>query len=303
MRITPPKLTKGDTIALVATARKVSEQEMRNAISVFESWGLNVYLAPLLYHQNNQFAGDDHERAIMFNECLRDENIKAIVCARGGYGTVRIIDALNLEQLIKNPKWIIGYSDITVLHSHLHQNTNLVSLHATMPINMQVHNINVQSVDLLKQVLMGVEPIKLVTPSNNLNRLGNANGTLIGGNLSVLYSLLGSNSDIDTDGKILFLEDLDEYLYHIDRMMQALSRSGKLSKLAGLVVGGMNDMKDNTVPFGATAEEIIKSIVHPFNYPVCFDFPSGHREPNFPLLMGAQVNLEINTHDVKLVFH
>lgn len=291
-RIIPPRLSAGDKIAIVATARKISREELRPAIGIFESWGLEVLVDDELFSIDHQFAGNDRTRASLFQKYLDDNEVKAIISARGGYGTVRIIDVIDFSVLDKNPKWIIGYSDITVLHSHIHNHTNLISLHAAMPINMQPHNIDEPTVEALRKTIMTDASVSYEVEPDFLNRAGEAKGELVGGNLSVLYSLLGSASDIDTAGKILFLEDLDEYLYHIDRMMQALKRAGKLKHLAGLIVGGMSDMRDNLVPYGHTAKQIIEQAVKEYAYPVCFGFPAGHERINFPLLMGKQIHLK-----------
>lgn len=294
MRNIPPKLKPGDQIAIAASARKISLEELQHAIDIFESWGLKVILHPDLFSVKNQFAGDDDTRAFVLNSYLQTPDIKAIIFARGGYGTVRIIDKIDFSYLDKYPKWLIGYSDITVLHNHVHANSNWCTLHATMPINMQAHNINMQSVLALKSVLMSDDEITYPITQNELNKPGEVTAEIVGGNLSVIYSLLGSASDIDTNGKILFLEDLDEYLYHVDRMMQALKRAGKLSNLAGLIVGGMSDMKDNLVPFGLNAEEIISETIKEYNYPVIFNFPAGHQDLNLPIIIGSVFHLEIN---------
>lgn len=286
MRNIPPKLKPGDQIAIAASARKISAEELQHAIKVFEGWGLKVVLHPDLFAVKNQLAGDDDTRALVLNCYLQNPDIKAVIFARGGYGTVRIIDKIDFSYLDKYPKWLIGYSDITVLHNHVHANTNWCTLHATMPINMQEHNINMQSVLALKSVLMDDDEITYTITPHELNKPGEATAEIVGGNLSVIYSILGSASDIDTTGKILFLEDLDEYLYHVDRMMQALKRAGKLTNLAGLIVGGMSDMKDNLVPFGLSAEQIISETVKEYNYPLIFNFPAGHQDLNLPIVLG-----------------
>lgn len=301
MSITPQYLKQGDKIAIAATARKVSREEMQPAIDIFSSWGLTVVFSDELYDAENQFAGNDETRTKSFQKSLDDKTVKAIFCARGGYGTVRIIDHLDFTSFTSNPKWIVGYSDITVLHSHINKNLNIQTLHATMPINMQLHNGDEESISSLKKMLFG-ENISYQIPAHTFNKAGEAKAQIIGGNLSVLYSLLGSNSDIDTTGKILFLEDLDEYLYHIDRMMMNMKRNGKLNHLAGIVVGGMNDMKDNTIPFGKSAEEIIYDHVKGFSYPVCFGFPAGHDKKNVALRLGAEVLLKVDKEFSKLVF-
>jgi muramoyltetrapeptide carboxypeptidase len=301
-RQTPNKLKPGDTIAIVAPARKITLEELKPSITVFESWGLKVFIHPQLFSTEHQFAGNDATRAQVFNDCLNNPAVKAIICARGGYGTVRIIDDLQFAALSTQPKWIIGYSDITVLHSHIHQNTFVTTVHATMPINMQAHNAHEASIASLKQVIMSDDNLSYSMPSHPLNRQGQAEGVMVGGNLSVLYSLLGSASDIDTTGKILFIEDLDEYLYHVDRMMQAIKRAGKLANLAGLVVGGMSDMKDNTIPFGKTAEQIIAETVAEYSFPVCFNFPVGHQPDNRALIVGCVYQLQISSEKVSLKF-
>ena len=209
-----------------------------------------------------------------------------LFCARGGYGTVRIIDHIDFSIFKTKPKWIAGYSDVTALHSTLH-NLNISSLHSTMPINFANNTSN--SLESLKQALFG-NKIAYNFQRHELNRAGETKGKVVGGNLSIIYSLLGSNSDINTDDKILFLEDLDEYLYHLDRMMMNLKRNGKLSKLAGLIVGGMNDMNDNTIPYGKSANEIIAESVSEYNYPVAFNFPAGHISNNNTIILGQTAN-------------
>jgi len=297
-RIQPPLLKSGDKIAIAAPARKISRDELAFAINEFQSWGLEVVLHDLLFEQHHQLAGTDSTRAEVFQSYLNNPEVKAIIAARGGYGSVKIIDQLDFSPLMHSPKWIIGYSDITVFHSHLHANTNLCTLHATMPINMLPEKFDRQSVKALKSLLMGHEPFHYELNQHPMNVEGEATAELVGGNLSVLYSLLGSVSDMNTKGKILFIEDLDEYLYHVDRMMMALDRAGKLSALAGLVVGGMSDMKDNQVPFGMSAEEIILARVKNYGYPVCFGFPAGHEKVNLPLLFGSTYHLKVNSNEI-----
>lgn len=290
---TPAFLQPGDIIAITSTARKISREEILPAIRIFESWGLTVLESPSLYQIENQYAGTDAERSASMQELFDNPAVRAIICARGGYGTVRIIDQLDFTQFVKSPKWIIGYSDITVLHSHIQQNFGIETLHATMPVNFnQASEASISSVETLYQTLFGKSPTYSYEGSS-LDIPGTAKGILTGGNLSILYSLIGSSSDTETDGKILFIEDIDEYLYHIDRMMMALKRSGKLSSLAGLVIGAFTDMKDNEVPFGKTAEQIIRDAVKEFRYPVTFGFPAGHQSLNMPLIMGREVTLEV----------
>lgn len=297
----PKKLKKGDSIAIVSTARKVSSKELAPAVLFVKKMGLEVHLGKTIEAKDNQYAGDDSLRAQDFQEVLDNPNIKAIWCARGGYGTVRIIDLLDFSNFIRHPKWIIGYSDITVLHSHINR-LNIPTIHGQMCL--EIEKKSKASRDTLQQALFGDNPVISYSLDASLPcRFGTARGSLVGGNLSVLYSILGSSSQIDWQGKILFLEDLDEMLYHIDRMMQNLKRSGRLKNLAGLVVGGMSEMRDNTIGFGKTAPEIIFEAVQGYQYPVCFNFPAGHVQDNRALVFGKAVTLEVIQKQVHLRYN
>jgi muramoyltetrapeptide carboxypeptidase len=296
--ITPPYLKKGDTIAIVATARKISEEELRIATESFKSAGFQVELGNNIFKEYDQFAGTDEERLEDLQWALDDESVKAIVIARGGYGTIRLIDKINFSLFAENPKWIAGYSDVTALHSHIHSLCKVETLHALMPINF---GINEEAEKTLLSALTG-DLTGYDTGAHELNRKGKAEGILVGGNLSLLYALSGTPSDINTNGKILFLEDLDEYLYHIDRMMLNLKRSGKLANLNGLIVGGMTEMKDNKIPFGKTAEEIILEAVSEYDFPVCFNFPAGHIHRNLALYMGRTTQLNVTGENSHLRF-
>lgn len=287
--ISPAFLKKGDKIGIVAPARKITEKELEASFEIIRSRGFEIVYSDNLFAVDNQFAGSDEVRAREFQLMLDDKTVRAIMFARGGYGSVRIIDKLDFSRFKDNPKWLIGYSDITVFHNYIVHNFGIQTLHASMPINFS-KNTN-QALDSLFDVLYGKVP-NYEFASHSLNKTGNAEGILVGGNLSVLYSLLGSNSFPETEDKILFLEDLDEYLYHIDRMMMGLKRAGKLTNLKGLVVGGMTKMNDNTVPFGKTAEEIICDIVMEYDYPVYFGFPAGHIDDNRALVMGGKARIE-----------
>jgi muramoyltetrapeptide carboxypeptidase len=298
---TPLYLKQGDSIGIVATARKISREELEPSIKKFTDWGLKVILGKNIYENCNQYAGTDDQRAFDLQQMLDDESIKAIVIARGGYGTLRIIDKIDFTSFIRSPKWIVGYSDVTVLHSHIHHHYGIETMHATMPLNFPPDGKDNNALSTLKKALFG-EKISYEIDLSFLNKVGKAEGILIGGNLSLLYALAGTPSDINTSGKILFIEDLDEYLYHIDRMMMQLKRSGKLKYLAGLVVGGMTEMKDNTVPFGKTAYEIIAEAVAEYNYPVCYSFPAGHIIDNRALIMGRKVLLEVSMDKASLSF-
>jgi len=292
----PNYLRKGDKIAIAAPARRVAREELSGAIRLFESWGLEVVLPDHLFDTDNQFAGSDDTRAHLMQGLLDNPDIKAIICARGGYGTVRIVDKLDFTRFQNSPKWIVGYSDVTVLHSHIHQNLGIETLHGTMPINIpaDASEKNYPATETLRKALGGDELCYTCAP-HPMDRQGVAEGLLVGGNLSMLYSLCGSKSGIDTRGKILFIEDLDEYLYHIDRMMMNLKRSGHLQGLAGLVVGAMSNMHDNAIPFGRSAEQIVRDAVEEYGYPVCFGFPAGHiGTGNCALALGRQVRLEVD---------
>jgi muramoyltetrapeptide carboxypeptidase len=285
---TPPYLKKGDKIGIAACAGKISLAEIQPAIAILKGWGLEVVLGKNLFKTYHQFSAKDEERTADLQAMLDDASVKAIISARGGYGTIRIIDKINFSKFKKNPKWIIGYSDITVLHSHIH-NFGIETIHATMPINFTKSK---EATETLRKALFG-EPLNYEIKSHPLNRKGNTTAQLVGGNLTLLHALTGSVSDIDTKGKILFIEDLNEYLYHLDRMMMNLKRSGKLKFLKGLIVGGMTNMKDNTTPFGKTVEEIILDAVKEYTYPVCFSFPAGHIDKNLALVFGRKIKLSV----------
>lgn len=287
--ILPPYLKKGDTVAIIATARKISKEEIQPAVTFFESYGLSVLLGKNLFESSNQYAGTDLQRAEDLQWALNDKNIKAIVIARGGYGTIRLMEHVDFTEFKKCPKWVVGYSDVTVLHSAIH-NIGVATLHATMPLNFSKNQEATRS--LIKALLGKLTEIE--TEENYSNIEGTSSGKLVGGNLSLLYALSGTPYDIDTRDKILFIEDLDEYLYHLDRMIMQLKLSGKLSCLKGLIVGGMTDMKDNAIPFGKLPEEIILDAVKDYNYPVCFDFPAGHIDKNLAMYFGREVELTVN---------
>jgi muramoyltetrapeptide carboxypeptidase len=291
--IQPPCLKKGDKIGIVAPARIITFDEVHPGIRLFQKWGLEVVLGTYIFGKENQFAGTDSQRQADFQQMLDDPSIRAIICARGGYGTVRIIDKLDFTGFCRNPKWIVGYSDITVLHAHICKHFRNETLHSVMPVNIKEEDFNGDSVESLRKALFG-EKLFYSKPITFYFKTGLSEGILTGGNLSILYSLMGTASEPDTDGTILFLEDVDEYLYHIDRMMMNLKRAGKLSKLNGLIVGGMDRMNDNEIPFGKTANEIIFDAVAEYNYPVCFDFPAGHGETNLALILGRRIRFKVD---------
>jgi muramoyltetrapeptide carboxypeptidase len=289
-RLIPPFLKKGDKIAITCPAKKLPNP-MTDAIALLQSWGLEVVLGETVGASYHQFAGDDDLRAKDMQRFIDDDSIKAIIAARGGYGTVRMIDKVDFSRFARNPKWIIGFSDITVLHSHILTNYGTPSIHGQMPVN--IPDASAKSLETLRKTLFG-EALNYEFNSHSHNRSGNASGILIGGNLSLLISISGSVSDLDYTGKILFIEDVGEYLYAIDRMVRNLKRAGKLQHLAGLIVGGFTELKDNDIPFGQTASEIIMEAVKEYNFPVCFDFPAGHIPDNCSLILGKKLNLSVN---------
>jgi len=299
--ITPSPLKPGDCIGIIAPARKVLQQEVQPAIRFFTSKGFMVKTAPHLFAGFNQFAGTDEQRAHDLTEMIEDKTVKAILCARGGYGSIRLLDHVNFRKLQQNPKWIVGYSDITVFHSMLNGWYGIETIHGPMPFNFPTDSSSNESIDSLLKVLMGEIPQYTAKP-HPLNKNGKAEGTLVGGNLSIIYGLLGTNADINPQGKILFIEDLDEYLYHVDRMMMSLKHSGKLKEIAGLIVGGLSEMKDNHIPFGLSAHEIVANALKEYKIPICFNFPAGHVEPNLSLIMGRRISLEVNSKGASVVF-
>lgn len=292
-----PALRPGDKIAILSTARKITLPEIAVAVQTFESWGLEVVLGQTIGASYNQFAGNDALRLQDLQQMLNDDTIKAIVCARGGYGTTRIIDQVDFTRFRQRPKWLVGFSDVTTLHSHIHT-LGIESIHAIMPV-LFGRKGTADSVETLRRLLFG-EEVSYTAAPHRFNRTGSTTGQLVGGNLSMLHTLTGTRSDISTEGKILFLEDLDEYLYHIDRMLVHLDRSGKLANLAGLIIGDMSDMNDNPVPFGKTAYEIILEHTGKYNYPVCYSFPVGHEPLNLALVCGRNAELCVSDSGAQL---
>lgn len=285
----PDSLKPGDTVAITCPAKSL-DKPMTEAINLLQLWGLKVVLGETLTKNYHQFAGDDDFRANELQGFINNPNIKAIFAARGGYGCVRIVDKIDFKPLLKLPKWLVGFSDITVLHCQL-QSMGLQSIHGQMPAT--IAQSSVIALESLRKALFG-EPVlcQYQTPLNCQE--GVANGVIVGGNLSILVSQLGSVSDVDFTNKILFLEDVGEYYYAIDRIMYALDRAGKLSKLKGLIVGGFTNLKDNPIPFGFTVQQIISERVKKYNYPVAYDFPAGHLNDNRALIFGAQYEFTVN---------
>lgn len=295
----PDFLQKGDTVAIVCTARKFSSLEAKPAIELLQSWGLNVQLGSTIDLDEHQLGGTDIQRAQDFQDMLDNPKIKAIWCARGGYGTVRMIDLIDFSNFTKNPKWVMGFSDVTVLHSHIH-NLGIATMHSIMAFSVPI--TEEISIDSFKKALFG-EPLTYETPTNISNKVGIASGEIVGGNLSIIYSLLGSKSAIDCSGKILFIEDLDEYLYHIDRILMNLKRNGCFENLKGLIVGGMTDMHDNAIPYGMNAVEIIRDITSEYGFPICYNFPAGHQKNNQTLILGKKVTLSVSEQKSSVTYN
>jgi muramoyltetrapeptide carboxypeptidase len=288
--ITPEFLQKGDTIGILATARKADLASVQPAIKLLESWGLHVVIGKTIGKEENQLAGPDWLRATDFQEMLDNPKIKAIWAAKGGYGTVRIIDRIDFTNFKKKPKWVCGFSDMTVLHSHIN-NMGIETIHSFMALNAGTANPEVLA--SFRKALFG-EKLSYTIPSHEYNVNGTAKGEIVGGNLSVLYSIMGSKSEVDYKGKILFIEDLDEYLYHIDRMMMNLKRNGYFDGVKAVIVGGMSSMNDNEIPWGKDALQIIQDVLKDYKFPIIYNFPAGHIKDNRTLILGKTVSVDVN---------
>lgn len=291
-------LKPGDLIQIVAPAKAIEESHVVYARNFFEQQGYKVVLGAHCTGQHNYFSGTDEQRTEDFQKAIDNPEVKAIICARGGYGVVRIVDRIQWANQLRNPKWIVGFSDITVFHQQL-QKFEQKSIHATMPLNYQENSP--ESLATLLQALEGkLSGIEI--PGNSLNKKGTTEGELIGGNLSIVYSLLGTDIQPDYKGKVLFLEDVGEQLYAIDRMFFSLKKAGVLDAISGLIIGGMTDLKDTTATtIGMTLEEIVLQHFQYRNIPICFDFPAGHVNDNRALILGEMVQFEVNS-SVKLTF-
>jgi muramoyltetrapeptide carboxypeptidase len=296
----PPYLEPGNTIALVCPSGYMAIEKAQTCIDVLQQWGYKVKVGTTVGSQSaTYFSGTDEERLANFQQILDDDEVHAVLCARGGYGLSRIIDHISFRKFKKHPKWVIGFSDITVLHSHIYSNYGIATLHSPMAAAFNDGGFNNEFVLSLKNALEG-KRIKYECAAHEFNKKGEAVGELVGGNLALLAHLVGTQSDIKTKGRILFLEDVGEYLYNIDRMMRQLQRSGKLSKLAGLIIGGFSDIKDTERPFGQNAYEIINEIVKEYDYPVCFGFPVSHEKENYALKVGEGYKLKVGKGKVSL---
>ncbi|GAB4290654.1 MAG: LD-carboxypeptidase [Marinilabiliales bacterium] len=289
-------LVKGDKVIIISPSGKIDKSKITNAINHLESWGLMVLTGEYSKHKYYQFAGTDRQRLQDLQNALDRLDIKAIFCARGGYGLNRIVDSVDFTRFLKHPKWIVGFSDITILHQVINNKFHIPTIHGLMPNSYPDFPLKNKPLNMLKKTLFGSFPNYKIK-SHQLNRKGKGAGKLVGGNLSVLYSLRGTNHDYDFDGKILFIEDLSEYHYHVDRMMINLKNGEKLKNLAGLIVGKFSAMKDKSSRFGKSVEEIIYEAVSEYNYPVCFNFPAGHIKVNLPLIFGKEIELSVDNQN------
>ena len=285
-----PYLHHGSKVAIAAPARSVTPEEMAFGVQWLKEQGFVPVYDERLFTTHYIFAGDDDFRAAVIQQYLDEKNIEAVWLARGGYGSIRIIDKLDFTKFLQHPKWIVGFSDATVFHGKLNR-LGCPSLHASMPYFFE--NKTPEALQSLYDSLTG-NPLRYEIPAHPLNRIGETEGEVVGGNLFVLYGMIGSDSFPETDGKILFIEEVDEYIYHIDRMMCALKRAGKLDHLKGLVVGGLTQIHDNPDPFGQTAEEVIADAVKEYDYPLCFGFPAGHFPDNRAVALGQKLRIEMN---------
>jgi muramoyltetrapeptide carboxypeptidase len=295
----PPYLKPGDTIGIVCPAGFMPFEKALTCIEALKVWGFNVVPGKTLGNQYHYFSGTDEQRRDDLQQMLDDENIDAILCARGGYGTVRIIDKLDFSKFIQHPKWVIGFSDITVLHCHLFSNYKIASMHGPMAAAFDEYGLENKYIQSLHEALLG-KKADYKTEGSVLDQSGKAKGILVGGNLSLLVNLIGTPSDIQTKNKILFIEEIGEYIYSVDRMMYQLKRSGKVDHLKGLIIGGFSDMKDTTLPFGQSVQQAVKDLVKDYRYPVCFDFPISHEKQNFAVKVGLKYKLNVSKNLVEL---
>ena len=300
--VKPPYLQKGDTIAIVAPAGILKNRKhiIDKTKALAESWGLKVVYGKHMFNQNNHFAGTDAERCQDFQDALDNPNIKAIWSARGGYGSVRILDKLDFTKFKEHPKWVIGYSDVTAFHNHIH-NLGIKTIHGMMGTSLQDKSEDIpETIETLRKALFG-EELKYAIQSSKYNREGEVTGQLVGGNIAILASMLGSDSQISTDGKILFIEEIGEYKYSIDRMLQSLKRAGYFTKVKGVIVGDMTKVKKNTTPWGSSIEQLILDVL-PNDIPVLFNFPAGHEPDNRALIMGGNTKLSIKKDTSEVEF-
>jgi len=301
--IQPPYLKAGDTVAIVAPSGILNnrENEIEQAINLLKSWGLNVVVGKHVFSKANHFAGTDDERCEDFQKAMDDPKISAIWCARGGYGTVRILDKLNFSKLKQNPKWLIGYSDITALHNQFH-NEGFETIHAMMCTSLTDDSSDIEeTISTFKDAIFG-NPLSYTLEGSKYNRVGNGIAPLVGGNLTMLHTMLGSETSIDVSGKILFIEEIGEYKYHIDRMLQSLKRAGYFDNCKGMIVGNMTKLRKNTTLWGTSVEQLILDALSEYNFPIAFNMPAGHEKDNRAMMLGRMVKLDVQKDKSTVVF-
>jgi len=300
----PPYLKTGDTVAIIAPSGilKNRTDEVQQAQALLNSWGLNSVLGKHVFSKADHFAGTDDERCEDLQEALDNPKISAIWCARGGYGTVRILDKLDYSTFKQNPKWLIGYSDITALHNQIH-NEGVESLHAIMCVSLPEDESEIQaSISTFKNTLFGT-PLSYILEGSNYNKTGTTSGQLVGGNLTMIHTLLGSKTSIDTSGKILFIEEIGEYKYHIDRMLQSLKREGYFDNCKGLIVGDMTKLRTNTTLWGTSVEQLILDALSDYDFPIAFNMPAGHEKDNQALILGRTIQLVVSSSQSSILFN
>lgn len=299
----PPYLKVGDTVAIVAPSGALinKEEKINQAISLLKSWGLHVIVGKHVFNINNHFAGTDDERCEDYQKALDDPTVSAILCARGGYGTVRILDKLDYSKFRKHPKWLIGYSDITALHNQM-QNEGYQSIHGLMCTSMEDDLTEIiETISTFKDAIFG-NPLSYILEGSDYNKTGQAKGELIGGNLTLLHTMLGSKTSMDTTGKILFIEEVGEYKYHIDRMLQSLKRAGYFDNCKGLIVGDISNVRKNTTEWGTSIEQLFLDALSAYDFPIAFNMPAGHEDDNRAMIFGRTVDLKVSKDQSAVVF-
>ncbi len=301
--IQPPYLKAGDTVAIVAPSGilKNRQKEVQQAVDLLKSWGLHAIVGDHVFSQDNHFAGTDAQRCEDFQKAMDNPTVSAIWCARGGYGTVRILDKLDFATFKLKPKWLIGYSDITALHNQFH-NEGFESIHALMCTSLtdDLNDIS-ESIETFRKAIFG-EPLTYTLEGSKYNRVGTASGELVGGNLTMLHTMLGSKTSIDTSGKILFIEEIGEYKYHIDRMLQSMKRAGYFDECAGVLVGDMSKLRKNTTLWGSSIEQLILDALSEYDFPIAFNMPAGHEKDNRAMILGRTIEMKVGKEQSTVVF-
>lgn len=301
--IQPPYLKAGDTIAIVAPSGilKNRQKEVQQAVDLLKSWGLHAIVGEHVFSQDNHFAGTDAQRCEDFQKAMDNPTVSAIWCARGGYGTVRILDKLDFTKFKLKPKWLIGYSDITALHNQFH-NEGFESIHALMCTSLtdDLNDIS-ESIETFRKAIFG-EPLTYTLEGSKYNRVGTASGELVGGNLTMLHTMLGSKTSINTSGKVLFIEEIGEYKYHIDRMLQSMKRAGYFDECAGVLVGDMSKLRKNTTFWGSSVEQLILDALSEYDFPIAFNMPAGHEKDNRAMILGRMIEMKVGIEQSTLVF-